>query len=69
MRKRGKMKKTFVGAVAALLFMFCFSLHPVSAQAAEHMLQMEMMNGYVIPMDSVIILIPGWLLMNMAGGI
>ena len=35
------MKKTFVGAVAALLFMFCFSLHPVSAQAAEHMLQME----------------------------
>ena len=41
MRKRGKMKKTFVGAVAALLFMFCFSLHPVSAQAAEHMLQME----------------------------
>ena len=41
MRKRGKMKKTFVGTVAALLFMFCFSLHPVSAQAAEHMLQME----------------------------
>lgn len=35
------MKKTFVGAVAALLFMFCFSLHPVSAQAAEHTLQLE----------------------------
>lgn len=63
------MKKTFVGAVAALLFMFCFSLHPVSAQAAEHTLQLEMMTGYVIPMDSGMILIPGWLLMNMAGGI
>lgn len=63
------MKKTFVGAVAALLFMFCFSLHPVSAQAAEHMLQMENDEWVCYTADSVIILIPGWLLMNMAGGI
>ena len=69
MRKRGKMKKTFVGAVAALLFMFCFSLHPVSAQAAEHTLQLENDDWVCYTDGQRMILIPGWLLMNMAGGI